>query len=63
MPKTLNAASLPDTAIHHINSLGGPPLPTGVPTTMLKVIMENRAASEAPISSCRVAVALASRHL
>jgi hypothetical protein len=53
--------TLPDAAIHQINSLGGPPLPTGVPNSSLKVIMENIAASQAPLSSCMVAVALASR--
>jgi hypothetical protein len=50
---------VPDSAIHLINSLGGPPLPTGVPPKMLNVIMENFAASQAPASSCRVAAALA----
>ena len=58
---TLAHMSLPDAAIHQINRLGGPPLPTGVPTSSLKVIMENIAASQAPLSSCLVAVALASR--
>lgn len=59
---TLTPMSISDAAIHQINSLGGPPLPTGVSSSMLKVIMENRAASESPLSSCRVAVALATRN-
>jgi hypothetical protein len=58
---TKTSTMLPDSAIQQINSLGGPPLPAGVPVSMLKVIMENIAASEAPTSSCRIAVALASR--
>jgi hypothetical protein len=52
---------LSDNAIQQINSLGGPPLPTGVSNQTLKVIMENIAASEAALSSCRVAVAMAIR--
>jgi hypothetical protein len=35
-------------AIDQINSLGGPPLPVGVSTTRLKVILENRRASDSP---------------
>lgn len=60
MPTT-TPAMLSDSAIQQINSLGGPPLPSGVPVSMLKVIMENIAASQAPTSSCRVAQSLASR--
>ena len=59
----INMMTLSDSAIQQINSLGGPPLPTGVSTPMLKVIMENIAASEAPLSTCRVAMAMACRHL
>ncbi|WP_373533096.1 hypothetical protein [Vampirovibrio sp.] len=50
-----------DNAIQQINSLGGPALPTGVSSQTLKVIMENIAASDAALSSCRVAVAMAVR--
>lgn len=52
---------LSDHAIQQINSLGGPALPTGVSSQTLKVIMENIAASESALSSCRVAVAMATR--
>jgi hypothetical protein len=58
---TKTRPSLPDVAIEQINSLGGPPLPAGVSLPTLKVIMENIAASEAPTSSCRVALSYASR--
>jgi hypothetical protein len=51
-----------DSAIQQINSLGGPALPTGVSSQTLKVIMENIAASDAALSSCRVAVAMAIRN-
>jgi hypothetical protein len=54
---------LSDAAIQQINSLGGPPLPMGVSPQQLKVIMENVAASQSPLSSCRIAIALASRVL
>lgn len=50
-----------DHAIQQINSLGGRPLPTGVSSQTLKVIMENMAASDTALSSCRVAVAMATR--
>lgn len=58
---TLTPMSLTDAAIQQINSLGGPPLPTGVSMAKLKIILENRAASESPLSSCRIAEALATR--
>lgn len=58
---TKTRSALPDTAIDQINSLGGPPLPAGVSLPTLKVIMENIAASEAPKSSCRIALSMASR--
>ena len=51
-----------DSAIQQINSLGGPALPTGVSSQTLKVIMENIAASDAALSSCRVAMAMAIRN-
>ncbi|WP_303672705.1 hypothetical protein [Vampirovibrio chlorellavorus] len=60
MPKS-PITFMPDSAIQQINSLGGPALPTGVSSQTLKVIMENRAASEAALSSCRVALAMAGR--
>lgn len=50
-----NQTVLPDTSIQQINSLGGPPLPTGVSTKTLKVILENRAAADTQLSSCRIA--------
>ena len=52
---------LPDAAIHLINSLGGPPLPTGVTAPTLNVIIENISASHTVTSSCRVATSLAIR--
>lgn len=60
MPKT-PMKFLSDSVINQINSLGGPPLPTGMSSQTLRVIMENRAASEAALSTCRVAVAMATR--
>ena len=60
MPITM-PTFVPDSTIQQINSLGGPPLPTGVSMTTLKVILENRAAAQAPVSSCRVALALTNR--
>lgn len=54
---------LPDSAIRQINSLGGPPLPTGVSTQTLKVIMENRAASTTALFNCKMAVSLALKKL
>lgn len=60
MPKS-PITFIPDAVIQQINSLGGPTLPTGVSNQTLKVIMENIAASEAALSSCRVAWAMASR--
>ncbi len=54
---------LSDTAIQQINSLGGPPLPFGVSPEQLRVVMENVAASQSPLSSCRVAIAMATRYL
>lgn len=59
MPPT---TTMSDAAIMQINSLGGPPLPTGVSPTALKVIMENIAAAQAQTSASRVAAALALRH-
>lgn len=59
MPKT--GVLLSENAIHQINSLGGPPLPTGVSTTTLKVILENRAASQTIPSLCRIAEAMLAR--
>jgi hypothetical protein len=61
MPTSLSILS--DVAIQQINSLGGPPLPLGVSPQNLKVIMENVSASQSPLSSCRVAMALAARML
>lgn len=49
------APSVPDACIHLINSLGGPPLPTGTPVPILKVIMENQAAAQAQRSRLRLA--------
>jgi hypothetical protein len=57
-----NTLLLAESAIQQINSLGGPPLPAGVSTTVLKVILENRAAAaQALPSSSRIAGALALR--
>jgi hypothetical protein len=42
------ALRFPEEAIHQINSLGGPPLPTGVSAARLKVILENRRAADSP---------------
>lgn len=42
------ALRFPEEAIHQINSLGGPPLPTGVSAARLKVILENRRAAGSP---------------
>lgn len=61
MPTT-TTATLSKHAIQQINSLGGPPIPTGLPNANLKVLMENRAAADAALSSYRIAAALASRH-
>jgi hypothetical protein len=58
----LNTQLLSNSAIQQINSLGGPPLPMGASPTTLKVILENRAASQSPPSSCRIAMAIATRH-
>jgi hypothetical protein len=60
MPKP-NKTILPDSAIQQINSLGGPPLPTGISAKTLKVILENRAAAEAHPSSCRMANQMTAR--
>lgn len=57
MPKNKNK-HMSDAAVHLINSLGGPPLPTGVPASALNVIIENIAASQAAPSTCRVASSL-----
>lgn len=53
---------LSDIAIDQINSLGGPPLPTGVPNHLLKVMLENMAASQTATSSSRIAGALVQRN-
>jgi hypothetical protein len=45
MPKP-NKTILPDSAIQQINSLGGPPLPTGISAKTLKVILEIRPVAE-----------------
>jgi len=52
---TPNRTVLSDAAIDQINSLGGAPLPTGVSVKTLKVILENRAASEAELLCYRLA--------
>ncbi|HEY9746993.1 MAG TPA: hypothetical protein V6C99_12335 [Oculatellaceae cyanobacterium] len=56
-----NKTMLPDSVIHQINSLGGPPLPTGISAKTLKVILENRASAEAKLYNCHVATKLATR--
>lgn len=60
MPKP-NKTILSDSAIEQINSLGGPPLPTGISAKTLKVILENRAASETQLTNCRMATRVAAR--
>jgi hypothetical protein len=52
---------LSDAAIQQINSLGGPPLPTGISAKTFKVILENRSASEAQMSNYHIASKLATR--
>ncbi len=54
MPNAI-APAIPDACIQLINSLGGPPLPTGTPVPILKVILENQAASQAQRSRLRLA--------
>lgn len=55
--------TLSKLAITQINTLGGPPLPTGVSRMTLKVIMENVASAEAIVNNYRVYAALESwRH-
>lgn len=49
---------LSDIIIEQINSLGGPPLPLGLPVPLLKVAMENVTASRTAPVSCRVASTL-----
>jgi hypothetical protein len=56
-----NKTMLSDAAIQQINSLGGPPLPTGISAKTLKVILENRCASEAQMSNYHIASKLATR--
>lgn len=58
-----NHSLLSDDAIQQINSLGGPPLPLGVSPQKLRVIMENVAAAQTQLSSCRVATAMVARYL
>ncbi len=55
--------ALSATAIEQINSLGGPPLPTGISAPALNILMENMAAAQAPPSLCRVAASFAARRL
>lgn len=60
MPYAASLAPSED-AILQINSLGGPPLPSGVTTAALKIILENRRASQTPSVARLIASELAIR--
>jgi len=58
MPKTITRPVPTDMAIAQINSLGGPPLPTGMSAPTLQVILENRSAAQVAQAGYRIANAL-----